>query len=182
VAQTRPAGRILLPWANDYTGALVALTVNEHGTASGRIVGESSFMWLRGQRVRRGPVAAVVDDENHAPVQMTGVHPHSVAGNPAARFAIGLRVPQCQWRYWPYDKHDGVGTLWLLDFGSRSWAKLTHATPDADDDEFPVRQHGPRRLWDEVTAARQWWVALGKPGIERWRFTVAPQGQRIAVT
>jgi protein-L-isoaspartate(D-aspartate) O-methyltransferase len=41
VAQTRPGGRILLPWANSYTGALVALTVDEHGTARGGIVGES---------------------------------------------------------------------------------------------------------------------------------------------
>ncbi len=61
VAQTRPGGRILLPWANNYTGALVALTVDEHGSARGSIVGESSFIWLRGQRgERRGPVSDVV--------------------------------------------------------------------------------------------------------------------------
>ncbi|MGH3930126.1 MAG: methyltransferase domain-containing protein [Pseudonocardiaceae bacterium] len=179
VAQTVPAGRILLPWANSYTGALVALTVDEHGSASGGIVGESSFMWLREQRVRRGPVAAVVDDEDQAQFHLTDLHPHSVGGDQAARFAIGQRVPQCQWRYWPYDKKDGVGTLWLLDFASRSWAKLTHSTPDASDAEFPVRQYGSRRLWDEVHSAHQWWFEQGRPNVDRWRFTVTPDGQRI---
>ncbi len=169
VAQTRPGGRILLPWANDYTGMLLALTVDEHGNASGGIVWDSSFMWLREQRVRRGPVGDVVgQDEDRAEVSKTELHPSWVStGNQGARFAIGQRVPHCQWRYWPYDESDGVGVFWLLDFQSRSWAKLTHATPDASDDEFPVHQHGPRRLWDEVAAARQWWVNQGRPDVER---------------
>lgn len=180
VAQTRPGGRVLLPWANSYTGALVALTVDEHGHASRTIVDESSFMWLREQRVRRGPVAAVVDDENRAERSVTRLHPSWVSsGNLGARFAIGQRVPQCQWRYWPHDEQHGVGTFWLLDFESRSWAKLTHATPDASEDEFPVYQYGPRRLWDEVTAAHGWWVEQGTPAADRWQFIVTPTGQRI---
>jgi hypothetical protein len=69
--------------------------------------------------------------------------------------------------------------LWLLDFMSRSWAKLTHRTPDASDDEFLVHQHGPRRLWDEVHAAYGWWVEHGKPDADRWRFTVTSEGQWI---
>lgn len=180
VAQTRPGGRILLPWANSYTGALVALTVDEHGTASGDIVGESSFMWLRDQRERRGPVAPVIgQDESRAAAHLTTLHPHSVAGDQGARFAIGQRVHQCQWRYWPFDKQTGVGVFWLLDFGSRSWAKLTHSTLDASDDEFPVCQYGPRRLWDEVHNAYQWWIDQGMPTADRWRFTVTSEGQRI---
>ncbi|MGH8920425.1 MAG: methyltransferase domain-containing protein, partial [Actinomycetes bacterium] len=76
VAQTRPGGRILMPWANDYTGMLVALTVDEQGIAVGGIVDESSFMWLREQRVRRGPVGDVVgDDEDRAEAQLTELHP-----------------------------------------------------------------------------------------------------------
>lgn len=184
VAQTRPGGRILLPWATSYTGALVALTVDEHGSADGGIVGESSFMWLREQRIRRGPVGDVVGaDEDRAEARLTELHPSWVStGNQGARFAIGQRVPQCQWRYWPYDERDGVGVFWLLDFESRSWAKLTHSTPDASEDEFPVYQYGPRRLWDEIATARQWWIAQGRPGVERWRFTVTPEGQRIELT
>ncbi|MGH3903934.1 MAG: methyltransferase domain-containing protein [Pseudonocardiaceae bacterium] len=181
VAQTRPGGRVLLPWANSYTGALVALTVDEHGSASGTIVGESSFMWLRGQRgERRGPVRDVVgDDEDRAELGVTELHPYWVSGDLGARVAIGQRVPRCQWRYWPYDEHDGAGVLWLLDFQSRSWAKLTHTSANATDEQFRVYQHGPRRLWDEVAAAHRWWVDHGRPAADRWRFTVTPHAQRI---
>ena len=180
VEQTRPSGRVLLPWANSYTGALVTMTVDDHGCAVGGIVAESSFMWLREQRERRGPVAAVVGaDEDRTEVSATDLHPYWVTGDRDAQFAVGQRVPQCQWRYWPYDEKDGAAVLWLLAPESRSWAKLTHLTPDASDDEFPVRQYGPRRLWDEVEAAHAWWVQRGKPGADRWQFTITPEGQRI---
>lgn len=180
VEQTRPGGRILLPWVNSYTGALVALTVDGNGGASGTVVGESSFMPLREQRERRGSVSSVVGaEEDRSEPSVTHLHPHWVCAHQAARFAIGQRVPHCQWRYWPYDEQCGVGVLWLLDFESRSWAKLTHSTSDASDDEFLVYQHGLRRLWREVEAAHQWWVDHGKPGVDRWRFTVAPDSHRI---
>lgn len=180
VEQTRPGGRILLPWANSYTGALVALSVDAHHGASGTVVGESSFMPLRDQRERRGSVSSVVGaDEDRGELSATRLHPHWVCADQGARFAIGQRVPRCQWRYWPYDEQDGRAVLWLLDFESRSWAKLTHTTPDASEEAFPVRQYGPRRLWDEVDAAHQWWVDHGKPAADRWRFTVTAVNQRI---
>lgn len=69
--------------------------------------------------------------------------------------------------------------LWLLDFQSGSWAKLTHTTPDASDDEFMVHQYGSRRLWDEVDVAHRWWLDHGSPKVEQWRFTVGPKGQQI---
>ncbi len=90
-------------------------------------------MWLR---ERRGPVAAVVGaDEDRAEVSATDLHPYWVTGDRGAQFAVGQRVPQCQWRYWPYDEKDGAAVVWLLAPESRSWAKLTHLTPDANDDE-----------------------------------------------
>lgn len=118
-------------------------------------------------------------DEDRGELSATRLHPHWVCADQGARFAIGQRVPRCQWRYWPYDEQDGQAVLWLLDVESRSWAKLTHTTPDASDGEFPVSQHGPRRLWDEVDAAHQWWVDHGKLAADRWRFTVAADNQRI---
>lgn len=44
VAQTRPGGRVVLPWADTYTGGLLALTVADDGTARGTIVAESEFI------------------------------------------------------------------------------------------------------------------------------------------
>ena len=89
-------------------------------------------------------------------------------------------MPGCQWRYWPWEEDDPVGVLWLIDQWG-SWAKLTHTTPDADEDEFIVQQSGTRRLWDETEAAYRWWVDAGRPAADRWRFTVTPHGQRIAL-
>ncbi len=51
---------------------------------------------------------------------------------------------------------DGAGELWFLDSWSGSWASHFHVTPDCSDDEFSVRQRGPRRLWDEISAAHTW--------------------------
>ncbi|MGH3839063.1 MAG: methyltransferase domain-containing protein [Pseudonocardiaceae bacterium] len=182
VAQTRPGGRILLPWADTYTGGLLALTVNDDGTAQGNIVAESNFMWLREQREARGAVkpttSEVSSDPDRTDASTTTCHPHNVTGPHGARLAICQRVAGCQWRYWPWEPDDPVGVLWLVDpWGS--WAKLTHTTPDADEDEFPVLQSGPRRLWDEVEAAYHWWIDAGSPDADRWQFTVTPTGQRV---
>jgi len=172
----------VLPWADTYSGGLVALTVADDGTASGTIVAESSFMWLREQRPERGAVMPAAGDSTSAPDRTeagaTELHPHNVTGPHGARLAIDQRVPGCQWRYWPWEPDDPIGVLWLVDpWGS--WTKLTHATPNADEDEFPLLQFGPRRLWDEVAAAYRWWVDVGSPDADRWWFTVTPGEQRV---
>lgn len=125
-------------------------------------------MWLRAPRQPHGPVAVIVHDENQADTSMTSLHPYWVTADLGAQLVISQRVPHCQWSYWPYEDTTGAGTLWLLDFISGSWANLTHITATAEDDEFRVDQHGPRRLWDEV-----------KPTPDHWRFTVTAQEQQI---
>jgi protein-L-isoaspartate(D-aspartate) O-methyltransferase len=52
VAQTRPGGRVVTPWGTAYlNGALLSLTVGDDGTATGRLVDNVAFMWLRDQRL-----------------------------------------------------------------------------------------------------------------------------------
>ncbi|MGH3847699.1 MAG: hypothetical protein ACRDS0_40740, partial [Pseudonocardiaceae bacterium] len=46
-------------------------------------------------------------------------------------------------------------------------------------DRWPVRQFGPRRLFDEVVAAYQRWDHAGRPAVTRWQFTVTPDVQRV---
>ena len=180
VAQTRPGGRILLPWSDTYSGALVALTVAGDGTASGGIVAEAQFMTLRDQRDRGAvhPEAQDPSPDSGAQTTTTTLHPHEITGPHGARIAVGRRVPGARWVYHPWTEHDPVGVLWIVDPWGSS-AKLTHTDPSADQDEFPVTQRGPRRLWDEVLAAHQWWVDHGRPGPDRWQFTVSPEGQTI---
>ncbi|MGH3865666.1 MAG: methyltransferase domain-containing protein [Pseudonocardiaceae bacterium] len=185
VAQTKPGGLVLIPWENSYfDGGLVALHVNDDGTAAGTMIGPSSFMWLRQQRARHPGASPIrtADGWDHATVSTTTLHPHDIAGDYDAQFTISQRVPKCRWRYPPYDQDEQEGILWLLDYWSGSWASLTYATPNASDDEFEVRQFGPRQLWDEAETAHRWWIEHGSPPVDQWRFTVTPEGQRIDLT
>lgn len=45
-----------------------------------------------------------------------------------------------------------------------------------------IRQHGPRRLWDEVEAAFHSWAATGKPPLHlhRSQITSTPDSQTVA--
>lgn len=53
VEQTRPGGRLLVPWAPTFhpDGPLALLTVADEGRCTGRFVAPSWFMPLRGQRI-----------------------------------------------------------------------------------------------------------------------------------
>ncbi len=180
VAQTRPGGKILTPWGSAYhNGALVCFTVADDGTAEGRIVGNVSFMFLRGQRIY-----ARVDeeecDETTARQRHTRVAPYSVAGDYDACLAIGMKVPGCSVIIVPDDDHpDTTGTLWFVDPDTDSWAKLVYQ-PGAED--YPVHQSGPRNLWDEIEHAYRWWREAGSPTANQWRITITPEGQHVTLT
>lgn len=180
VAQTRPGGRVLTPWANAYfDGGLLSLTVDGDAKASGRIVDKSFFMWLREQRIPRGVFGELVRDDSGTVITTTDVHPYGVVGDYDAQLAISLRVARCQHLYSPYDEDRGEGIVWFLDPWSRSWASLHHKTSDASDEHYTVRQLGPRRLWDEVEAAYRWWRDAGSPTADQWLFTVSHDGQHV---
>jgi len=180
VAQTRPGGTILTPWGTPYhNGALVSFTVNDDGTAQGRIVGRVAFMRLRDQRFR----ATIEDehcDETTARRSRTTVAPYSVASDYDASLAIGMNVPNCTNIDHPADNaSDHAARLWFLDPTTDSWANLVHR-PGAGD--YPVHQSGPRNLWDEIDTAYHWWHDAGRPDAARWRITITPQGQHVTLT
>ncbi len=182
VAQTVSGGLVLTPWANIYyPGGLLSLTVGQGGTATGRIVGRTWFMELRDQRIPRCSVADVVCGDYQGEQSTTTIEPYELAGHRGAMLAIGQLVPQCRHRYFPYNPDDGTGELWFLDPWSGSWASHFHFTPDCSDEEYSIRQRGPRRLWDEVEAAHGWWAAQDRPGEHEWRFTVTHEGQTVKV-
>jgi protein-L-isoaspartate(D-aspartate) O-methyltransferase len=174
VAQTRPGGRVLTPWGTPYyPGGLLALTVHREATATGRIVGPASFMWLRAQRIPRYSASRIMRPNDTTTTSTTDLHPWSVAGDANAATAIGLRVPHCESLYHP--ENPETGTLYLVDQWSRSWATL-HLTTEPP---CEVRQSGERKLWDEVATAHRWWLDMGQPATDAWRFTIDPDGQRI---
>lgn len=50
-----------------------------------------------------------------------------------------------------------------------SWALIHH---DREPSGFPVRQAGPRQLWDELEELHQQWTTLGRPAYHRFGLTV----------
>ena len=174
VEQTRPGGVILTPWGTAFdNGALVRLTVDPDGTASGRFVDNTvAFMWLREQRVDR---AEPVDRLDGAAESVTALHPDTVAWDDYdARFAVGVRLPDVRVRF--VDADDGSDDFVFWAQSGRSWARVDVAAGAA---EHPVRQSGPRRLWDEVEAAYNWWVDAGRPPTERFGLTAWPDGHHV---
>ncbi|MFC0040790.1 methyltransferase domain-containing protein [Actinomadura rayongensis] len=173
--QTRPGGRVLVPWATDFhNGALVAFTVAHGGVMRGRIVGNVAFMRLREQRGIRASLARDVRDAAGARRTFTDLHPYDVMGEYDASLAVGLRVARCK----PVIEHraEGSYTVWLIDPWSGSWAGLAHEAGAA---KFEVRQQGDRDLWDEVEAAYRWWDRLDRPTADRWGLTVSREGQHV---
>lgn len=167
IAQTRPGGRIVLPFAGEFGGgALLALTVTD-GAASGRFYDETGFMRLRGQRPDK-PLWWLGEDD--AEVRTTGRYLREPFDGGAAGFAVNTRLPGCV--LGQLDEHGPADTLLLSHAPSRSWASLTAGT-----DEHEVTQYGPRRLWDELEAAYDWWVDAGRPSSDRFGLTVTRQGQ-----
>jgi protein-L-isoaspartate(D-aspartate) O-methyltransferase len=180
IAQTRAGGLVLTPWGTEYyNGHLLALTVADDGTATGRIVGKAAFMTVRDQRIPWVPISELVTDDSEARAEekLSKRHPRYYVASYDARTAIGVQVPRCIARYTPPDAEDPDGILWLLDQWSHSWAAIHHQLDQPG--PYRVRQYGPRRLFDEVSAAYRGWKAAGKPPAHTWRITVTPDGQRV---
>ncbi|MGH3885577.1 MAG: methyltransferase domain-containing protein [Pseudonocardiaceae bacterium] len=180
VEQTRPGGLILTPWGTAYhNGALVRLCVHDDGTATGRVIGNAAFMRLREQRTPFGQAArlgALVDTSTTAVESTTSVAPGEVAIGDGA-FSVGLRLPDVQCGVFP--EGDGRYEVLLYHVATES-AATVQVTPHATaEGHYPVRQHGPRKLWDEAENAHRWWVAHGAPGRTRYGLTITPTGQHL---
>ncbi|MEU6403714.1 methyltransferase domain-containing protein [Streptomyces sp. NPDC046985] len=173
--QTRPGGIVLAPWGAHYSDqdALVRLTVDEDGSASGPFLSMVEFMKLRAQRLDwnrfRGHVPAFPGD---ADVSRTRLTLADLGGRyTSSRFVTGLCVPDCA--HVVNEGGDGAAKAWFFDLTSRSWAAVAFS---ADEPDAVVCQSGPRRLWDEVERALTWWGEKGRPDLARFGLTVRPDG------
>ncbi|MER6300237.1 methyltransferase domain-containing protein [Kitasatospora sp. NPDC001539] len=182
IAQTRTGGTILAPWDSPWIcGGLVQLTVGDDGSAAGRYSPDSAFMLMRTQRPDLLLFRDVVHDDHQPTESVTTLDPWSVAdAGVETQFALGLRLGDL-WYAWHHDPEvDGVATrLWVATTDGTSWAAVDwDGTEDAG--RYTVWQHGPRRPWDEVEAAYQWWLDNGRPGPCRFGLTVRPDGEHRA--
>lgn len=178
VAQTRAGGRILTPWRTAFCrdGRYLDLHVGDDGIAVGRFVG-NVILWFMMARAQRESW----DDphgEDEVPGEPAEFHPYGLVVEPDAQFAVGLKVPNCHYEAAMLDDEPHTHyRVTLSDLAGGSWATVT-TDPDQLG-EAEVRQHGPRRLWDEVHAAYRWWEQRGKPDPNRFGVTVTPDGQRV---
>lgn len=165
VRQTKRGGIILATVGSwSYGTGLARLTVNDDGTADGRIIGRSSFMPARSQ----APVplsgdlsarAAYADSERHAIVAP------GVLDEWEPAFLAQLAAPGAQMIRAVTD--GGAETVYLFDVERESFAALTPAGR-----HWTVRQGGPVALWDTVERAVIAWQTAGRPDISSVRLRV----------
>jgi protein-L-isoaspartate(D-aspartate) O-methyltransferase len=177
VEQMKPGGLIVAPWGPTYGGeAVVRLTAEGDGTASGKFLRSSAFMRLRSQRTERKHVREYLRGQPwpaDGTRSTTALCPDDV-GDWHIMFAIGVQVADAF--PWMESYKDGSYTLWLRDTAVTSWAT---ADFEKDRAEFEVVQSGPRKLWGEVEKAYQWWDAQGRPGFDRFGLTVTPEAETV---
>ncbi|GGM35919.1 hypothetical protein GCM10012275_03980 [Longimycelium tulufanense] len=174
IAQTRAGGRIVTPLRTDLArgGPLVSLTVHTDGTATGRFVGRLGFMPLRQHR-RDRPEIRDIELTPAADTSTTTLKVWRTVETWDAHWAVSVAVPSCAWNH---IEHDGKHELWFVDPTGPSWAVASY---DAEPGARTVRQHGPRRLWDEIETAYRNWSALGKPAFDRYGITVTARSQAV---
>lgn len=172
VEQARPGGTILAPMKTDFTaGPLVAFRLGEDGTATGRVVPmRVQFMELRSQRSPRVQWQGLRWDDPAADLSRTEIVPWTTLGNEGSRWAIAVALPNCRYELWKTTPLRDHGVAWVGDPLSGSWASVI---PSSAEDRYDVRQYGPRRLWNEVSVAYQWWLNQGRPTVDRWQFTIS---------
>lgn len=173
IEQTRPGGRIVLPWhGTGITGHQLRLTVADASTATGRFHGTASYMMLRDQRFNARWLGHHYSDANES---ATRINPRVIAeAELGAHLLWAALAPRIGW-YGEQDGGDFTLQMYELDdhSGTGSWAECAHRSGTS---ESRVRQYGKRRLWDELSSAYQQWVSLGEPAYDRFGVTVDPGG------
>jgi protein-L-isoaspartate O-methyltransferase len=173
VTQTRPGGIIVTPWGPDYhNGVMARLVVDSHGNASGHLSSNLAFMRLRAQQDTLCPL----DDgeTGDAEETTTSLWVYEVVGDFSGALITGLLVPHCHKIVEddPDDKYHHL--VQVHDPITGSWATVDiHRGPAT----YRVRQHGPRRLWDEIEQAHAWWVTHDRPTYIRLGLTVTDTEQ-----
>ncbi|MFF4482554.1 ATP-grasp peptide maturase system methyltransferase [Streptomyces sp. NPDC001520] len=176
VRQTKPGGTILTtlaPGSWAYGTGLAKVTVNEDGTAEGRIIGESSFMQARSQAVV--PLAgdlstrtAYADSERAAKVPPTLLEEWMPA------FLAQLAAPGAQ--LVRAARSDGHRQPYVFDADRESFAAFTE-----NGSGWTVRQGGPVTLWDDIERTLIAWQDDGRPDISTVRLRVTPRSHTYRI-
>lgn len=181
VAQAAEHAVILAPWGTAFhNGVQIRLNADGRGRATGPVVEAASFMQLRAQRNPFGHASRLSDmiDTAAVPTETTTLAPREIRCG-AGAFAIGIHLADVQ-QSMAYDiDEEGTDELLLYHVPSHSAAAVHIPADAAATGEYPLRQIGPRRLWDEAETAYDWWVTHDKPLHTRFGLTVTRSAQEI---
>ncbi|MFD7456108.1 MULTISPECIES: ATP-grasp peptide maturase system methyltransferase [unclassified Streptomyces] len=166
VRQTKPGGIILATLGSwPYGTGLAKVTVNEDGTAEGRIIGRSSFMQARSQATT--PVSGDLSARTaYADTERPTKLPPTLLEDWMPAFLAQLSAPGTQ--LVRARAADGTHLLYLFDIDRESFAAFT----EDDAGEWVVRQGGPVALWDTVEQTLTAWQEAGRPDIASVRLHI----------
>ncbi len=167
IEQTRPGGVVVAIAPS----SMVALTVAEDGSATGRLHRQNfGFMPLRGHTPWPSDEEVARSFEGEGETRACRRPPRIVeAGGDQRSFWTMLGMLA-----FPYDavSRAGRGVMAWYDVRDGSWLRL-------DYNHHEVTQAGPRRLWDEVEDLYDLWCRLGAPNRERFGLTVTRDGRHV---
>ncbi len=175
VQLVRPGGQLVVSWRNPFAGSVEAhLTVTDDGRATGHFVGWS------GAPDPSVPASVVTEAEGAAPWYhtTTTLDPEAIWADPAALFALGIRLPHLRWARTGPGRQVGGSAAGAA--ATRHWVYDDTSCASAlrlPCGEVRVEQHGPRLLWREVESAFRWWDEQNRPTFERFGLSVTSFGQ-----
>lgn len=166
--QAKPGGIILAdvrPAGATWVGALAKLTVTAPGIASGPLLEcRAGFMSARPDAVTPGVMESPGIDQ-------TTVHERDTDLGGDTLEIDGLSL--ITWQRLPglvvYPEADKITVI----VPDGSWAEIPRTSP------AHLAYGGPTDLWATVENAHSWWVANGRPGIERLGMSVTPAEQWV---
>lgn len=170
-----PAGRIVAPFARPWShSACVVLDVRAD-VASGRFLDGFAFMRMRGHRDEHGTPDTRQPEGVRESVSV--LRPNRVVGSVSeqAAFAISLALPDCS--YAAHLDREADSYILTVHDTAGSWATVEWT---GDPEQYPVRQYGPRDLWNEITSFYRWWASAHYPPPERFGLTVTTKGESMA--
>ncbi len=168
VRQTKPGGIILATVGSwPYGTGLAKVTVNDDGSAEGRITGRSSFMHARAQALV--PLAGDLSARTaYTGTERPAKLPPVLLDEWMPAFLAQLTAPGAQ--FVRARAGDGTQHLYLFDAERESFAAFTEG-----DSGWTVRQGGPVALWDAVEETLIAWQDTGSPDIASVRLRITEQ-------
>ncbi len=184
IEQLAPSGKILANLRGEVAGGTLCLLTKEDDD---EVIGPvlpigGHFMRLRPQAGSplRVPEPTRTRSSRNAARTSTALDPSMLVSNNSFRFLLhlhlhGVRSFSHTRVYDPRTRTtcDGV----VIDACDHSHAEVI-TTPEPDE-QHPVIQVGPRRLWDSVEAAYQFWCHLDRPDPGRFGIVANPTTQFV---